>query len=613
MDVADNGDIYIADTNNHRIRKIDAASGIITTVAGNGTSGYSGDGGPATSAMLDTPTDVFVDAAGQIFIAERFNNSVRMVSVGGIISTVTAALSWPRGVFVTSDQSIYIADTRNNAILKIVGGNTTTIAGGINGVDGDGGLATLARLNEPRKVWVDADGDIYIADTDNNRVRKVDVSTGLISTIGGGGDENGLPAIQATLDYPLGAFVNTNGDLYITSRQRHTVRRVDSMTGTISIIAGTGINGFSGDGGPAVAAQLEQPSDVHLDSNNNVYILDQENQRVRKVDAATGIITTVVGSGAQGFGGDLGAAVGASLNNPNGIHVSAAGDIYIADTVNNRVRKVSGGIITTIAGDGTNASGGDGGSAVSAQVSRPANVFVNGNGDLYIAELQGGSLRKVDVATGIISTISSTVEARDVFVDGDGNVFVASANQIRLVDETTGTWTAYAGTDDSGFSGDGGAAIDAEIDFADCVFGDETGNLYICDSGANRIRKITPAPLLAAPILVDFEGLTTMPYTPTLEWNDVNNAVSYTLEWSNDAAFTTSTVVSGITQSQYTFSEQLALDTYYWRVKTIDADGEESAYSGADSFVIIPTFTEWTVVLLGMTMMGYLVWRLRGI
>ena len=568
LSVAANGDIYLADTNNHRIRKIDATSGIITTVAGDGTEGFAG-GGLAVDAFLDNPSGVFITSAGEVFIADKDNHRIRKVSTGGAISTIAgtgvatytgdgglaagAALNKPEGVFVASDASIYIADTGNDAIRKIVGGTITTVVGGLTGFDGDGGQATLARLDEPRKVWVDAVGDIYIADRENFRVRMVDISTGIISTIAGGGIGDGLPAFQSSLNSPSGVFVNTIGDIYIADRYHHVVRKVDASTGLISTVAGTGISGFSGDNGPAVVAQLDTPWDVHLDADDNIYISDRENQRIRRVDATTGIITTVVGSGAQGFGGDLGPATGASLNDPGGIFVSSAGDIYFADEMNNRVRKVTGGIVTTVAGDGTQAGGGDGGLATSAQVSSPNGVFVNAAGDLYIAH---GWIRKVDASTGIISTISSTVEALDVFVDVNGDIFVASPNQIRLVDETTGTWTAYAGTDDSGFSGDGGAAIDAKITSAEALFGDADGNLYIADAESHRIRKITPGP--AAPVLVDFAGLTNLPYKPTLEWNDVNNAVSYTLEWSNDAAFTISTIISGISQSQYTFNPNVA-------------------------------------------------------
>jgi len=297
------GNLYIASDVSSRIRKV-TASGVISTVVGNGTRGFSGDGGPAASAQLNFPYGVAVDVVGNLYIADDGNNRVRKVSAGGVISTVA--------------------------------GNGTF------GFGGDGGPATSAQLYEPSGVAVDVAGNLYIADTANNRVRKVTVA------------------------------------------------------GVISTVAGNGTSGFSGDGGPATSAQLNLPSGVVVDVADNLYIADTINNRVRKVTVA-GVISTVAGNGTAGFSGDGGPATSAQLNAPNGVAVDAAGNLYIADG-NNVVREVTAGAISTVAGNGKIGFSGDGGPATSAQLNVPSGVALDAAGNLYIAEVgfQGSSrIRKV--------------------------------------------------------------------------------------------------------------------------------------------------------------------------------------------------------------------------
>jgi len=335
---------------------------IILTVAGGPNYGFSGDGGFAVNAKLNAPNGVAADIYGNIYIADTYNYRIRKVSSTGIITTI--------------------------------GGN------GSYGFSGDNGPATSAKFWTPVAVAVDASGNIYIADRDNNRIRKITASTGIITTIAGTGtppnnwgyNGDGIAATSATLTHPTGVAVDASGNVYIADNDVCRIRKITASTGIISTVAGSGVcgppPGGYGDGGPATSALLQYPHDVAVDASGNLYIADEYNHKIRKVTASTGIITSLAGTGTSGFSGDNGLATVAMLNNPVSVTVDASGNVYFADPNASRVRKInSSGIITTVTGNGTHGYNGDGILASSAQLYDPIGVAVNtSNGNLYIVD-----------------------------------------------------------------------------------------------------------------------------------------------------------------------------------------------------------------------------------
>jgi len=433
------GEVFIADSGHNRIKRR-FANGTIVTIAGTGGAGYNSDGILAINAQLSNPQAVFVHSNGEVYIVDTNNHRIRKIDGRGYIWTVagtgqggyngdgglatSAQLNYPLSVCINSYGDVYIADTMNNRIRTIDwNGNIWTIAGnGEFGISGDGVLATSAPLIFPRSVLVLKTGQVYFAEiglreigkdgyistktsTTISKYAKENITiagTGIITTIAGTGtgtySGDGGMATSAELNGPQSVFVHSNGEIYIADSVNNRIRKIDSK-GIITTIAGTGSTrgGYSGDGGLATSAELNYPRSVFVHTNSEVYIIDDNNNRIRKIDS-NGIITTIAGNGLDsigrgGYSGDGGLAIYAQLNYPRSVFVHSNGEIYIADSGNNRIRKIdSKGIITTVAGTGLNGYSGDGGLATSAAFS-PESIFVRSNGEIYIADT-GNRIRK---------------------------------------------------------------------------------------------------------------------------------------------------------------------------------------------------------------------------
>ena len=386
------------------------ATSTISTFAGipaAGT-GYSGDGGQATAAQLFAPTGVAVDSAGNVYIADTQNSVIRKVGVNGVISTVAGngiagftgdgvatavSLNQPNGVAVDSAGILYIADSANNRIRRVSAGVITTIAGAAGGFSGDGGAAISAALNFPASVAVDGGGNIYIADTANHRIRKI--SAGNISTVAGnsqiGFSGDNVGATLTALFSPRGVAVDPQGNIFIADSLNHRIRKVSA--GIITTVAGIGTAGYSGDGGSALAARLNTPRGVAIDVNGIVYIADTFNNVIRRV--ANGAITTSAGTGVSGFGGDGGSATSALLNAPGGVALDPTGGFtYIADTNNSAVRLINNsgvsGVIPHFAAGSTYVTG----LYVINTSSQPAIFainFLDNSGNVLRVPFSGGS------------------------------------------------------------------------------------------------------------------------------------------------------------------------------------------------------------------------------
>jgi sugar lactone lactonase YvrE len=454
-----------------------AQSGIISTVAGNGAAGFSGDGDPATSAQLYGPTGVAVDAAGNLYIADSSNNRIRKVTPGGVITTVagngsagfsgdggpatSAQLAHPNDIAVDTAGNLFIVDTNNNRIRKVTpGGVITTVAGnGSVGFSGDGGPATAAQLNGPQAVAVDMTaGNLFIADTNNVRIRRVSPG-GVITTVAGNGSVgfsgDGGPATVAQFSGPEGIAVDSNGNFYISDVYNYRIRKV-TAAGIISTVAGNGISGFSGDGGPATAAQIYDPQEIAIDAAGTLFIADEANERIRMV-TPSGVITTVAGNGIAGFSGDGGQATDAQLHGPEAVAEDTAGNLFIADEGNNRIRKVSGvsvsaffpqvavggGYSTTFTLTNTGSTAASGTVTLKDQQGNPltvSGVLIDSSGTTQPAV--SGSSFAFSVPSGgtiflVAAGLTTNVEVGWAEIDGTGGTLAAVATYENAVGSAT--------------------------------------------------------------------------------------------------------------------------------------------------------------------------------
>ena len=396
---------------------------IITTIAGTGTASYSGDGGQATSATVNSADGIVIDTSWNVYFSDFSNCRVRKItSSTGIITTYAGS------------------------------GSCTN--------SGDGGSASSAGVSNPMGLGLDASGNIYIAQEGSNSIRKVAASTAVITTVAGNGNSgyNGdnIQATSAYLTNPIGVAVDSDGNIYIGDQYNHRVRKVIVSSGVITTVAGSGSSGYSGNNGPATSANICRPCGVNLDRSNNIYFGEYDGYGViRKVTVSTGILTTVAGTGTQGYNGDNIQATSALLNSPYDVVVDSYGNLYIADWSNNRVRKVTvnTGLITTVAGTGTASSTGDGSVATSATLNGPMFIRLDSSGNLYIGERTGNRVRKVITVSTDIPTATPT-----------------EVPSIRII-------TTIAGTGSNTYSGDNGQATAAALDDPYGVALDTAGKL----------------------------------------------------------------------------------------------------------------------------------------
>jgi uncharacterized protein (TIGR03437 family) len=582
------GNLYIVDRGNQRIRMVNASSGIISTIAGSSTTGYSGDGGPAAQATFNLPSSIAIDASGNLYIADTNNWAIRRISTSGIITTVAgngqygyggdngqatkAKLAGPTGVAVDASGNLYIADSGNERIRYVnSSGVIATIAGtGVAGFSGDGSAATAARFSNPVAVALDASGNVYVADLDNNRIRRfalggtVTTFAGTTNSVGDGG-----PSTQARVE-PWAVAVDSAGNLYIADRSEQRVRKV-TPAGTIATVAGTGQTGYGGDNGPATAAVLSTPNDVAVDRSGNLYIADAGNNRIRRVDAATGTITTFAGTGGccyagTGTGGDGGLATAATLYYPVSVAVDASGNVYFTDLVQTKtspapvaIRRVTtDGMIHTWAGGGTKVGfSGDGGPPLSAQFgSSIENIRTGPDGSLYIADTNNNRVRKVDPAGATINTVAGNAQTSasgnggpatsagldppwSVVVDAAGNFYIGANGTVREV-TANGTIGPYAGNGGWGFSGDGGPATAASVAGVSGLALDSGNNLYIADSGNRRVRQVQPgvSPAIALSSTYVTFSLAATGSTSTTQTFVLSNSSQGTLNWASSVMTT---------------------------------------------------------------------------
>lgn len=561
--------LYIGSDSSYTVRKVNASTGIITTVAGNGQWGYTGDGGAAINTPIGDPSGLAADSNGNLYIVDSNNSAIRKVNPAGIISTfagkqnagtgsgdggpaTSAGLYYPAGLAVDSSNNVYIADRYDSAIREVsasTGIIRTVVGDGSCGPTIDGSVATSTSICYPSSVSVDKSGDIYVIDA-SAAVHEA-TAPGLpptamtadpVFSITGGtyptaqtltiSDATPGAEIYITLDgsTPIPSGLGYKGPIQITGNitvkaialakgflpsspvtATYVIQSVPALV--IETLAGNGTRGFSGQGGPALNAQLGNTTDVALDPSGNIYFTDTYNEVVWKVSAATGNISVAAGNGTQGSTGNGGPATSAELSFPQAIAFDTAGNLYIADAGNEEIRKVtaSTGVISLVAGTGmggTYGSNGDGGLATSARLSNPSSLAFDAAGNLLIADDGSETVRSISAATGIITTIAGNGQyalsgdggaatsaglgrPSAIALDGAGNLYILTANGsvVRKVAAGTGVITTVAGNGTAGASsGDGGPALSAAI-YASGLAADAAGNLYLTDY-LEAIRKV---------------------------------------------------------------------------------------------------------------------------
>jgi uncharacterized protein YjiK len=519
------GNLYVADSGNATIRKVVVATGVVTTLAG-------------SAGGFNYPTGVAVDGAGNLYVADNGVSTIDKVVVAtGVVTTLAgsagttgssdgtgaaARFNQPWGVAIDGAGNLYVADSFNGTIRKVVvaTGVVTTLAGSAGMHGSSDGTGAAASFSFPYGVAVDSAGNLYVADFRNYTIRKVVVATGVVTTLAGTagmtGSSDGTGA-TARFSGPAGVAVDGAGNLYVTDTPNSTLRKVVVTTGVVTTLAGTvGMPGSSD--GTGAAARFNSPEGVAVDGAGNLYVADFGNQTLRKVVVATGVVTTLAGT-AGTAGGNDGTGTAARFFNPQGAAVDGVGNLYVTDSYTIRKVVVATGVVTTLAGT-AGMSGSSDGTGAAARFNRPWGVAVDSAGNLYVADTDNYTLRQVVVATGVVTTLAGTAgmsgssdgtgaAARfsgpeGVAVDGAGNLYVAdTGNQtLRQVVVATGVVTTLAGSVGMTGSSDGTGSA-ALFKYPEGVAVDGAGNLYVADFGNSTIRKI----VLQSGVVTTFLGV----------------------------------------------------------------------------------------------------------
>lgn len=492
------GNLYLSDLGNQVIRRIDGKTGVVTRVAGSGRVGRGGDGGPALEAELDTTCGVAVDAAGNLYLASEWANTIRRVDAkSGLIATFAGRNAAPDPTRPGSPQ--------NGPGLSLMG------------YHGDGGPAREAAFHHPGHLAFDSRGDLYVCDNSNDRVRKIDMRTGIITTVLGNGQRasngDGGPALAASTLMPDAICLDIHDNLYVGEKYGYRVRKVDAATGLVRTLVGNGVPGFGEEGLPGAETHCNSvEAGIWADPDGSVLWGDCSG-RLRRYDGATGLVTTVLG-GTSVHDGEV--ATAAFLCGPGGLAVGPDGTLYIADVWSQRIRAIdpTTGVIRTVAGNGARAYGGDNGPATEAYLGNPHDVAVDSQGRVLIADTRNGRIRRIE-RDGVIRVVAGTTLPWDagegrwdkgdhgpalsaslahveaVAVDAADNIYIGDAvGRIRKVNAASGVITTVAGTGQTGYSGDGGPATQARIGAPTAICFDAAGNLYFADRAFHVVRKV---------------------------------------------------------------------------------------------------------------------------